>query len=205
MSKKKLLILPLIVLVIFSIMGFTAFAAEESPTNNLFKVVDNNGKGDDITNKFKGETLNVADGFSLSSISGLKSEIQKLDKELNVSDFKFKTGAEIYINTFDGSVGGKPWRVYLTSYSVPKGTIAIFVHVDSNGNVAGHRVFKGDGKSNNVYLNGVDGCSPFYLYTAKAKSSAQTGDFVPAYVAMIAVALMSCGAIFAIRAKKASK
>ena len=99
MSKKKLLILPLIILVIFSIMGFTAFAAEESPTNNLFKVVDNNGKGDDITNKFKGETLNVADGFSLSSISGLKSEIQKLDKELNVSDFKFKTGAEIYINT----------------------------------------------------------------------------------------------------------
>ncbi len=205
MSKKKLLILPIIVLVIFSVMSCTAFAAEESPTNDLFKVVDNNGNGDDITNKFKGEKLNVADGFSLSSISGLQAEIKKYDKELKVSDFKFKTGADIFVNTPDGSVGGKPWRIYLTSYSVPKGSIGIFVHVDDNGKVAGFRVFKGDGKSNNVYLNGVKSCSPFYLYTAKAKSSAQTGDFVPAYVAMIAVALMSCGAIFAIRAKKASK
>ena len=63
----------------------------------------------------------------------------------------------------------------------------------------------GNGKANNVYLDCVKSCSPFYLYTAKAKSSAQTGDFAPAYVAIISVALLSCGAFFAIRAKKASK
>lgn len=205
MSKKKLLILPLIVLVIFSIMGFTAFAAEESPTYNLFKVYENNGKGNDITKKFKGEKLEVADGFSLSSISGLQAEIKKYDKELKVSDFRFKTGADIYVNTPDGSINGTPLRVYLTSCSVPKGYIGIMVHANGVGKAKEVRVFKGDGKANNAYVDGVNDFSPFYLYTAKAKSSAQTGDFVPAYVAMIAVALMSCGAIFAIRAKKASK
>ncbi len=203
MSKKKLLILPLIVLVIFSIMGFTAFAAEESPTNDLFKVYENNGKGGNITNKFNGEKLLTDDGFNLSSINGLQKAISKYDKELKPGDFQFKTGVEI-VEKNKGSTGGTPWRVYLTLYSIPKGTIAIIVHVDDNGKVD-YTVIKGNGKANNAYIDKIQSASPFYIYTAKAKSSAQTGDFVPAYVAMIAVALMSCGAIFAIRAKKASK
>jgi hypothetical protein len=203
MSKKKLLILPLIVLVIFSIMGFTAFADIQSPTNDTFEVYENDGKGGNITNKFNGEKLLTDDGFSLSSVSGLQDKIKKYDKELKVSDFKFKTGADIFEKD-PGATGGKNWRIYLTSFSVPKGHIAIMVHVNAQG-APDVRVFKGNGKANNAYIDGIKSCSPFYLYTAKAKSSAQTGDFVPAYVAMIAVALMSCGAIFAIRAKKASK
>lgn len=199
MSKKKLLILPIIVLVIFSIMGFTAFAAD-SATSYVYKVYENNGKGGDITNKFNGEKLLTDDGFSLSSVSGLKAELKK--KNASISDFEFKYGADI-IEKDPGATGGTTWRVYL-GYTVPKDRLAILVHVDKNGNID-HRVFKGDGKANNAFIDKIQSASPFYLYVSNKKSSAQTGDFVPAYVAMIAVALMSCGAIFAIRAKKASK
>ena len=200
MSKKKLLVLPLIVLVIFSVMGFSVLGAEESPTLNLFRVFENNGKGNEITNKFNGEQLLTDDGFSLSSVSGLKAELKK--KNASISDFEFKYGADI-IEKDPGATGGTTWRVYL-GYTVPKDRLAILVHVDKNGKID-HRVFKGDGKVNNAYIDKINSASPFYLYVSNKKASAQTGDFVPAYVAMIAVALMSCGAIFAIRAKKASK
>ena len=199
MSKKKLLILPLIVLVIFSVMGFTAFAADSANTY-VFKVYENNGKGNEITNKFNGEKLLTDDGFSLSSVSGLKAELKK--KNASISDFEFKYGADIFEKD-PGATGGTAWRVYL-GYTVPKDRLAILVHVDKNGKID-HKVFKGDGKVNNAYIDKIESASPFYLYVSNKKASAQTGDFVPAYVAMIAVALMSCGAIFAVRAKKASK
>ena len=56
-----------------------------------------------------------------------------------------------------------------------------------------------------VCISGVTSFSPFYIYVGGPTNSPQTGDFAPAYIAMISVALISCGAIFAIRAKKATK
>ena len=47
--------------------------------------------------------------------------------------------------------------------------------------------------------------SPFLIAKATAKTSAQTGEYATPYIIMISVALVSCGAIFAIRAKKATK
>ena len=47
--------------------------------------------------------------------------------------------------------------------------------------------------------------SPFAIIKATAATSAQTGEYAGAYIIMVAVALTACGAVFAIRAKKASK
>lgn len=195
MSKRKLFILPVIVLVIVSILSISVLAA--SPTSAGFKVYKNNGSGDanDISSEFKGEKISAMD---LSDISGLQDMINKVDKKVKVKDFVFKSGYEIR-NT--GSSAGVPWKVVLTDYKVSSSYIGMVIH--KTGGKYEVNVFKGTGDYG--FIKDVQSASPFYLYVAKVNSSAQTGDFVPAYVAMIAVALMSCGAIFAIRAKKAAK
>lgn len=194
MSKKKLFILPVIVLVIVSIMSISVLAA--SPTAG-FKVYKNNGSGDanDITSEFEGQKISA---MNLNDISGLQDMINKVDKKVKVKDFVFKSGYEIR-NT--GSDAGKPWKVVLTDYKVSSSYIGMVIH--KAGSKYEVNIFKGTGDYG--FIKDVQSASPFYLYVAKVNSSAQTGDFVPAYVAMIAVALMSCGAIFAIRAKKAAK
>lgn len=195
MSKKKLFILPVIVLVIVSIMSISVLGASPSAG---FKVYKNNGSGDanDITSEFKGEKISA---MNLNDISGLQDLINKVDKKLKVKDFVCKASYEIR-NT--GSDAGKPWRIVFTDYKVSSSYVAITVH-KTGASSYDVKVFKGNGGY--AAISDVTSTSPFYLYVAKVNSSAQTGDFVPAYVAMIAVALMSCGAIFAIRAKKASK
>lgn len=194
MSKKKLFILPVIVLVIISIMSISVFAASPTPG---FKVYKNNGSSaaDDITSEFKGEKISAMD---LSKISGLQDKISKVDKKLKVKDFKCKVAYEI-VNT--GSSAGKPWKIVFTDYKVASGYVGIVVHDTGSGYDV--KVFKGNGGY--ASISDVTSTSPFYLYVAKVNSSAQTGDFVPSYIAMIAAALVACGTIFAIRAKKAAK
>lgn len=201
MSKKKLFILPVIVLVIFSIMSISVLATD-SPAPHGYKVYEENGNGDDITNHFNGKELKS--GISLSKISNLQSKLDKKygKNKYKVKDFKFKTGYDIEPIT-QGDTDGQPWRISLTGFKIPAGSVCLVIHVRTvNGKTVYDINFCDSGYG---YIDDVTSTSPFYVYAAKKNSSAQTGDFVPAYVAMIAVALMSCGAIFAVRAKKASK
>ena len=194
MSKKKIIALPLIVVMIVAIMGMTVLAAGSATSG--FKVYQNNGStsADDVTGHFTGSS---AKSLDLSSVSGLQAKINKVNSKLKVSDFKLKQSVDI-----SGSYGTAPWRVVLTGYKPGTNEVVIMIHETSAGNYT-VEVFKGTG--NYAAMKNVNGFSPFYLYTATAKSSAQTGDFAPAYIAMISVALLSCGVIFAIRAKKATK
>ena len=50
----------------------------------------------------------------------------------------------------------------------------------------------------------VSDLSPFAIAKASATTSAQTGEYAGTYIIMVAVALVAAGAVFAIRAKKAS-
>lgn len=191
MNKRKIIALPLIVVMIVAMMGFTVLAAGGSATSGV-KVYESDGT--DVTSGFHAENVT---GIDLSKVSGLQAKIDKVNNKLKVKDFKFKVGYEI-----QGSKGTAPWKVVFTSYKPSKNEVCIMIHEKSAGNYD-VQVFKGTG--NYAAMTNVNGFSPFYLYTAKAKSSAQTGDFAPAYIAMISVALISLGAIFAVRAKKATK
>ena len=199
MSKKKLFILPVIVLVIVSIMSISVLAAG-SAQNDGFKVYKNNGSSsaDDITGQFTGSILTSDGGFDLSKVPDLQDKINDVNNKLKVKDFKFKTGADIDARNVTGA---KPWRVYLTGAKVSSSYVAIIVH--DKGGSYDVRVFKGTGDYG--YIQNIQSASPFYLYVAKVSSSAQTGDYVPAYVAMISVGLLAFGAFFAIRAKKETK
>lgn len=194
MSKNRFFIIPLIVVFVISVMSITVFAG--SPTAG-FKVFQNNGStdADDITSQFEGKSAKAID---LNDVSGLQAKINEVNSKLKVSDFKFKSGYDIELK---GNGGTRPWRIYLTDYKVPSGYVGIVLH--KNGNDFDINVFKGNGSYG--YIEGITSASPFYVYSAKVTTSAQTGDFAPAYVAMIALALMSCGTIFAIRAKRAGK
>lgn len=194
MSKRKSFLIPLVVLLLVSVMGITVFAG--SPTAG-FIIRQNNGSSetDDISDQFE---ANPAKAIDLTEVSGLQAKIDKVNNKLKVSDFKFKSGYNIVLK---GTGGTKPWRVYLTDYKVPSGYVGIVIH--KNGNDYDVRVFKGNGTYG--YIDNITSASPFYVYSAKIATSAQTGDFAPSYVAMIALALMACGTIFAIRAKRAGK
>ena len=200
MRKKKLYILPVIVLVIVSIMSISVLAAG-SPELNLLKAWGKNGKGTNITDKFIVENLGTEEaGYDLTKIKGLQKEITAKDSKLKISDFKLKVA--VYVDKKLEVPGEKPWRFEFPSYTVPKGYVYIVVHDHEDGS-QDHVVENGAGKA--AYMDGIQGCSPFYVYAAKAKSSAQTGDFVPMYVALISVGLLTCGAFFALRAKKETK
>ena len=194
MSKKKLITLPLIVMMIVAVMGVSVIAAGSATSG--FKVYQNNGStsADDVTSNFTGTS---AASLDLSSVSGLQAEVKKVNSKLKLSDFKLKQSVDI-----NGSTGTAPWRVVLTGYKTNTNEVCIMLHKEASGSYE-YKVFKGTG--NYAAMTNVNGFSPFYLYAASTKSSAQTGDFAPAYIAMISVALLSCGVIFAIRAKKATK
>ena len=187
MSKLKRIVLPLIVVMIVAVMSMTVLAAGSATVG--FKVFDKNGE---VTNSYTGTSVS---GIDLSSVDGLEEAIKKYN--VNLSDFKLRQGVNI-----KGTAGTPKFRVVLTAYKPGKDEICIMLH-QTGTNSFQKKVFKGTG--NYAEMTGLDNLSPFYLYTATAKSSAQTGDFAPAYIAMISVALLSCGVIFAIRAKKATK
>ena len=181
-------------MLLVSVLSITVFAA--SPTAG-FRVYQNNGSSDadDISDQFETKKVKAID---LTEVPGLQSKIDKVNNKLNVSDFKFKTGYDIELK---GTGGTKPWRVYLTDYKVPSGYVGIVIH--KNGSDYDVRVFKGKGTYG--YIDNINSASPFFVYSAKVSTSPQTGDFAPAYIAMIALTLMACGTIFAIRAKRAGK
>ena len=198
MSKKKLMILPIIAIVV-AIMGLNVWAVPGSQQN----WVEVWAGDKNITNEFDIQQLSFSGKFCTESdlnivdnyFPGLTAKIKKLDKNLKPTDFDALIGYDITpLNTATLTPG--PYKVIVKS-AVGSNEIYLFVHAtDDQYSIA---------KGGEPTLTGVTSFSPFLVFTATSKTSPQTGDFAPAYVAMIGVALLSCGAIFAVRSKKSSK
>ena len=191
---KKLVVMPIIA-VIVAMLGISVMAA--SPCSGVWHVVDKDGT--DVCEFFVGNEM-ANPNWDLSTVPGLKEAVEA--KGLDITKLKFKAGYNV---KRDESVpydleGRNPHTVY---FPVPLAAdeYAIVIHNGTNGfafNIC-------TGPLSEVYIKGITDFSPFAIYVGSPTTSPQTGDFAPAYIAMISVALISCGAIFAIRAKKASK
>lgn len=191
---KKLVVMPIIA-VIVAMLGISVMAA--SPCSGTWHVHDKNDK--DVCEYFQGNEISNPN-WDLSKVPGLEAAIKA--KGLEIKDLKFKAGYEVHRDTtveYDLE-GRNPHTVYFP-VSLAENEYAIVIHNGKNGfafNIC-------TGPLSEVYISGINDFSPFAIYVGSPTTSPQTGDFAPAYIAMISVALISCGAIFAIRAKKASK
>ena len=195
MNKKRLLVLP-IICVIVAMMGISVMAA--SPCSGSWHVHDKNNIH--VNQYFKGDPI-PNPNLDLSTVSGLKAAVEA--KGLELSDFTFKSAFDVYRDTtvtYD-LAANNPHTV-LFEVTVAAGQHVIVIH-EKSANSYDFAIEEYD--EGLVCISGVTSFSPFYIYVGGPTNSPQTGDFAPAYIAMISVALISYGAIVAIRAEKATK
>ena len=177
-------------------MGISVMAA--SPCSGSWHVHDK--AHNHVNQYFKGDPI-PNPNLDLSTVSGLKAAVEA--KGLELSDFTFKSAFDVYRDTtvtYD-LAANNPHTV-LFEVTVAAGQHVIVIH-EKSANSYDYAIDEYD--EGLVCISGVTSFSPFYIYVGGPTNSPQTGDFAPAYIAMISVALISCGAIFAIRAKKATK
>ena len=179
MSKKRLLALPIVAIVV-ALFGVSVTAA--SPCSGSWHVHDK--AHNHVNQYFKGDPI-PNPNLDLSTVSGLKAAYD-VYRDTTV--------------TYD-LAGNNPHTV-LFEVTVAAGQHVIVIH-EKSANSYDFAIDEYD--EGLVCISGVTSFSPFYIYVGGPTNSPQTGDFAPAYIAMISVALISCGAIFAIRAKKATK
>lgn len=195
MNKKRLLALP-IICVIVAMMGISVMAA--SPCSGSWHVHDK--AHNHVNQYFKGDPM-PNPNLDLSTVSGLKAAVEA--KGLELSDFTFKSAFDVYRdNSVSYDLAANNPHTVLFEVTVAAGQHVIVIH-ETGANSYDFAIDEYD--EGLVCISGVTSFSPFYIYVGGPTNSPQTGDFAPAYIAMISVALISCGAIFAIRAKKATK
>lgn len=195
MSKKRLLALPIVAIVV-ALFGVSVMAA--SPCSGSWHVHDK--AHNHVNQYFKGDPI-ANPNLDLSTVSGLKAAVEA--KGLKLSDLTFKSAFDVHRDTtVEYDVAGNNPHTVLFEVTVAAGQHVVVIHKtgDNSYDFAIDEYDEGL-----VCISGVTSFSPFYIYVGAASTSPQTGDFAPAYIAMISVALISCGAIFAIRAKKATK
>ena len=195
MSKKRLLALPIVAIVV-ALFGVSVMAA--SPCSGSWHVHDKDNIH--VNQFFKGDPI-ANPNLDLSTVSGLKAAVEA--KGLKLSDLTFKAAYDVYRDTtVEYDLAGRNSHTVLFEVTVAAGQHVIVIHKtgDNSYDFAIDEYNEGL-----VCISGVTSFSPFYIYVGGPTNSPQTGDFAPAYIAMISVALISCGAIFAIRAKKATK
>ncbi len=195
MNKKRLLVLP-VICVIVAMMGISVMAA--SPCSGSWHVHDK--AHNHVNQYFKGDPM-PNPNLDLSTVSGLKAAVEA--KGLDLSDFTFKSAFDVYRdNSVSYDLAANNPHTVLFEVTVASGQHVIVIH-EKSANSYDFAIDEYD--EGLVCISGVTSFSPFYIYVGGPTNSPQTGDFAPAYIAMISVALISCGAIFAIRAKKATK
>ena len=195
MNKKKLLALP-VICVIVALMGISVMAA--SPCSGSWHVHDK--AGNHVNQYFQGDPY-PNPNLDLSTVSGLEAAVKA--KGLELSDFTFKSAFDVHRdNSVSYDVAANNPHTVLFEVTVAAGQHVIVIHEKSPGS---YDFAIDEYDEGLVCISGVTSFSPFYIYVGAPENSPPTGDFAPAYIAMISVALISCGAIFAIRAKKATK
>ena len=186
MNKKKLMMVP-VVAVVVAMFGVSVLAA--SPAKNV-KVEDADKNTVAATVTESSETVD------LTKVDGLADKVKAINSEAKLEDAKFVVG-------YDVSTNEKNSPFTVTVYTtISANEIGILVHKCSDGSVEVLDVEKGAVDS----LSGtVNEFSPFLVYKIAVQSSSQTGEYATPYIVMISVALVACGAVFAVRAKKATK
>ena len=195
MKMKRLLAMPIMCLVV-AMLGVAVMAASPSRT---FKVTNKDNKR--VDPEFHGDPI-TSTSFKVSDIPGIDAELAAKDKDLKADAFSYLVGYDVEPNDPNHTFSEAPYRVYITA-DIGANDYAVVVHLDDNGNLDTYEIIKG--ATSEVSVGGINSFSPFLVFKATVKASAQTGEYAAPYIIMISVALVSCGAIFAIRAKKATK
>ena len=204
--------LPAIALVV-SMMAATAFAGSPTPGTHPTKVVGNLTTDDIII--IEGEDVEEVMGKKATDLgfseSELQKEVDKVDSKIKAADLTVyvtfgaylksdyeNNGPEVKGSERTVDLGGEN-TITVTCESESTDAVLVFHFVNGAWKLVG----KADSTTTVTFT--VSTLSPFAVVKASAKSSAQTGEYAGAYIVMVAVALVAAGAIFAIRAKKATK
>ena len=187
---KKLMALP-VACVVVAMLGASVMAAGSA--QKAFKVEDENGE--DITIEYDGTPIGISGNEKLTDLDGIQDEIDAYNKEAKAEDAELV--AAYYIDPVNKDHAGEKTVTFL-GIDAKDGDVFVVVHFDS---VTGDT----DISVTNAPVITVDNVSPFYIFKITVQSSAQTGEYAAPYIAMISVALLACGAVFAVRAKKATK
>ena len=186
MNKKRLMALP-VVCVVVAMIGASVMAAGSAQKN--FKVTDE--AGTDITKDYSGDAFSTDVKLSSLGIDGLEDAVKSANSEAKIDDAEVVVAYNI---KEDVAHTGKK-TVEILGVSGNASDVFVLVHEDAQGNLE--------------YAIGtsitVSTVSPFVVYKIAVTSSAQTGEYATPYIVMISVALLACGAVFAVRAKKATK
>ena len=186
MNMKKLLILPIVGIVV-SMLGVSVLAA--SATKDFTATEVSTGK--DITVDYDGSSV-TASKVDLTTIDGLKEKVVAVNSEADLANAELVAAYDIS-DTAKKHAGDE---VLITFTAVQKNDGDIFIVFHD-----GYDEYS-VGTTPSIV---VTSCSPFYIYRITVKSSAPTGQYAAPYIVMVSVALVACGAVFAVRAKKASK
>ncbi len=196
MKMKRLLAMPIMCLVV-AMLGVAVMAASPSQSFKVHKDVTD----EDKSQYFHGTSISSTT-FKVTDIPGIDSALSAKDKDLKASDFSYLVGWDVEPNDPADKLLDKPYRVFITA-DIGANDYAIVVHLHDDGTLDTYEIIKG--ATSEVSIGGINDFSPFLVFKATVKASAQTGEYAAPYIIMISVALVSCGAIFAIRAKKATK
>ena len=184
---KKLMALP-VACVAVAMLGLSVMGAGSAA--KTFKVEDKDGN--DITKLYDGTDVTCPYDITEDYWDFLDDDIAAQNSEAKRADAKLVASIEIDKNS-----------------AVPDGNKTVtFLGIDSNAGDVFVILHEG-GNYELVVADSpsivVTDCSPFYVFKISVQSSAQTGEYAAPYIVMISVALLACGTVFAVRAKKASK
>jgi len=185
--KKKLMALP-VACVAVAMLGLSVMGAGSAA--KAFKVEDKDGN--DITKLYDGVEVACPYDITEDSWDFLDDDIEAQNSEAKREDAKLVASYEI-----DNITAVPDGNKTVTFLGLDANAGDVFVVLHEGGNF---ELVVGDAP---VIV--VSDCSPFYVFKISVQSSAQTGEYAAPYIAMISVALLACGAVFAVRAKKATK
>lgn len=187
MNKKRLMALP-VVCVVVAMIGASVMAAGSA--TKAFKVEDKDGN--DITKLYDGTETTCAYDITEDSWDFLDDDIKDVNSEAKRADAKLVAA---YVIDANSAVPAGNKTVTFLGLEANAGDVFVVLHEGGN--------FEITVGSDPVIV--VSDCSPFYVFKISVQSSAQTGEYATPYIAMISVALLACGTVFAVRAKKATK
>ena len=192
MNKKRLLALP-VVCVVVAMIGASVMAAGSAQKN--FTVT--NEAGEDITANYSGLDVALSDDDkaslveSFKNIDGIQDQINEVNDKAKVEDAELVAVIDIQENV---KTDGKK-TVTFTGIGSNSGDVFAIYHLGGTG----ESVVTSDPSIT------VDGFSPFLVFRIAVTSSAQTGEYATPYIVVLAGALVACGAVCVVRAKKATR
>ena len=209
--KKALMTLPVIGIVV-AMLGASVFAASPSAGTHPISAVGTKS-GIDYTSRIiiiDGEDLLNVNGKKATDLgiskSDLQSEVDKINDKVDASELEvvhtfgayFSSAYDTYGPSIEcHSFGPNDPLAIRVSYSSSSDDVILVLHFE---NGAWKIVGNADTTSSVKFT--VTSLSPFAIVKASPASSAQTGEYASPYLVMVASALVACGALFMIHAKK---